>query len=97
MKSWLFFDRPGLADGDVAWIRDDVAVWRSNEGYQLFSKSVQRLCVVIDPAERTVKLIQDFVDSAHEENRLQNVLLAVTASRKVHGDCTRKSGLAGIK
>ena len=96
-RSWLLFERLGLDGNGTAWLRDEMAVWPSKEGYLAFSKSVKGLCVVNDPAERTVKLIQDFINSAHEEKRRQDVLLAVSASRKKHGTCGKKSSLAEMK
>ena len=51
-------------------------------GYLKFRKFVRGLTVVNDPAERVIKLIQDFVECSHDEELRQDTMLAVSDHRK---------------
>ena len=51
-------------------------------GYRKFADFVMNLLVVNDPAERGVKLIQDFVATSTDEDLRQARLLSASEQRK---------------
>ena len=50
--------------------------------FKRFFEFIQNLPVINKPAERNVKLIQDFVSGTHDEQLRQDLLLAVEKKRK---------------
>ena len=52
--------------------------------YKQFCKFVSSLPVVNDAGERTVKLIQDFINSSTDENLRKDMILAIEMKRKGH-------------
>ena len=52
--------------------------------YKQFCKFVSSLPVVNDAAERTVKLIQDFINSSTNEYLRKDMILAIEMKRKGH-------------
>ena len=83
-KSWLIFERLGLRDieGAMDWLKLSVGDWELMTGFKKYKAFVENLTVVNDPAERGIKLIQDFVESSTDEKTRQDLLLAVSEDRK---------------
>ena len=60
-----------------------------------FSDFVKGLNVVNDPAERSIKLIQEYINTCQDEELRQDLMLAVAEDRKVH-TVVKKENLAKI-
>ena len=70
-SSWYFFEH---LDIDTNFLSESPSDWEFNEAYNEARTKVKHLAVVNDPAEREVKLTQDFLHTAKNENTYQNVL-----------------------
>ena len=66
----------------MVWLKLEVSQWDLISGYRKFKDFVKFLTVVNDPAERGVKLIQDFVNQTSDENLRQDLILAVSDHRQ---------------
>ena len=56
--------------------------WHILSSFKRFKELASCIPVVNDSAERNVKLIQDFINSSHNEDLRQDLLLAVESKRK---------------
>ena len=56
--------------------------WQNDDHFKVSKFIVDALNVVNDPSERAVKLTNDFVSSAREEDHFQNLLQVVECDRK---------------
>ena len=88
-NSWLIFERLGISIVETEWLNLEVDQWESLSGYLKFRKFVRGLTVVNDPAERAIKLIQDFVECSHDEELRQDTMLAVSDHRKKFPKATK--------
>ena len=70
--------------------------WSDYSGYKRLQSFLSNLTVVNDRAERTIKLIQDFVGSCQDEELRQNILLSVEQKRKDVPYRARKKDLKDI-
>ena len=60
--TWLMFHLLRFdAEKDNGWLSRPAREWSSDGNYQAMAKYVKHLPVANDPAERSVKLIQDFL------------------------------------
>ena len=66
-RSWLLFNLLDLGPADSEWLQVEVHQWHLFSGFRKFRDFVKGLTVVNDPAERGVKMIQDFVNKYHDE------------------------------
>ena len=82
-ESWLLFHYLGITEQAEQWLEDKAANWNTYESFRKFEQFVTKLISVNDPAERTVKLAQDFISNVKDENYLQNKYLVVAEHRKV--------------
>ena len=64
-SSWHFFEH---LDIDNCFLSESPSDWEFNEAYNEARTKVKHLAVVNDPAEREVKLTQDFLHTAKNEN-----------------------------
>ena len=94
-KSWLMFSLLDMTDDDVNWLKKDVSDWPEDQGFVKFKEFVNGLTVVNDPAERSIKLVQEFVNTCQDEELRQDLMLAVSENRKVN-KVYKKSDLAEI-
>ena len=81
-RSWLMFHLLELGLSETEWLQVEVHQWNLFSGFRKFKEFVKGLTVVNDPAERGVKLIQDFVNKYHDEEARQDLLLTVDSHRK---------------
>ena len=70
--------------------------WSDYSGYKRLQSFLSNLTVVNDGAERTIRLIQDFVGSCQDEELRQNILLSVEQKRKDVPYRARKKDLKDI-
>ena len=84
-----------MGEKDLQWLKQDATSWPLDPGFLKFQEFVNNLTVVNDPAERSVKLIQEFVNTCQDEELRQDLLLAVSENRKLN-TVKRKSDLAAI-
>ena len=87
-SSWHFFEH---LDIDTSFLSESQSDWEFNEAYNEARTKVKRLAVVNDPAERGVKLTQDFLHTAKNENTYQNVLQVVEHHRKQNPNQRKKN------
>ena len=96
-KSWLL---PHLLDLDMEsmeWLQLAVHQWPLMSGFKKFSSLVKKLSVVNDPAERGVKLIQDFVNTTQDEEIHQWRMLSAADQRKKHSKNMTKQDMKVMK
>lgn len=74
-ESWLVFDYLEQAESQVKWLRYPVSVWNLDKDYKIFQNFVKKTSVVNDASERCVKLIQETVEQAKSEDKLQKMLV----------------------
>ncbi|XP_065660859.1 uncharacterized protein LOC136084580 [Hydra vulgaris] len=72
--SWLIFDILGHTSEKCLWMKLPQIFWKEFSGYNEFQSFVKSVEVVNDSSERAVKLIQDNVERAKSEEKLQNLL-----------------------
>ena len=77
------FSLLGMTDDDVKWLKTDISAWPEDGGFVRFKDFVHSLTVVNDPAERSIKLVQEFVNTCQDEELRQDLMLAVSENRKV--------------
>ena len=87
-KSWLLFDKLG-ANG--AWLNTDPGEWLSDEEYQRMSNFIRDLKVVNDLAERCVKDIQDYKNTANDAVHRDEILTVASDHRGVFQDLRKQS------
>ena len=71
-ESWFIFRVAGL--DEVAWLNEKVEDWPNFPSYKELKMFISRISVVNDCSERGVKLIQEYVDSARNEDLRQDIL-----------------------
>ena len=73
--SWFFFHVIGQEeDGSHRWLGANVQDWEELKEYKLFKAFIHKIDVGNDRAECRVKLIQEYIASAHSEGDLQDLL-----------------------
>ena len=87
-RSWSIFNLLDLAMEDMEWLSEDSSQWVLHEGYRRFVTFVKGLQVVNDPAERGVKIIQDFIKISTDETLRQQLILSVAEHRKKNSKVT---------
>ena len=76
--SWFFFHVNGQEeDCRHEWLHSSIQNWEYSSDYRKFKDFIKNIDVVNDRAERGVKLIQEYIGSAHCESDLQDLLLVV--------------------
>ena len=95
-RSWLAFERLGLRtqEGAMDWIKIPSTEWIHMTGFRKFKDFVSNLTVVNDPAERGVKLVQEYVESSTNESLRQDLMIVVAEDRKKFPGASNKSELA---
>ena len=96
-KSWLLPHLLGLDSESMEWIQLSVHQWPLISGFRKFSSLVQKLTIVNDPAERGVKLIQDFVNTSQDEDIRQWRMLSAADQRKKHSKNMSKKEMKLMK
>ena len=94
-RSWLIPKRLGLTVEDISWLKVPVENWSDYSGYMKLQYFLSNLTVV-NSAEITIRLIQDFVGSCQDEELRQNILLSVEQKRKDVPYRARKKDLKDI-
>ena len=89
-RSWLMFSLLNMTEDELAWLKLDVSLWSTDAGFMRFSDFVKGLNVVNDPAERSIKLIQEFINTCQDEELRQDLMLAVAEDRKVNKVALKK-------
>ena len=59
---------------DVSWLKEKVEDWPNFPAYNKLKLFISKMSVVNDCSERGVKLIQEFVDSSHDEALRQDII-----------------------
>ena len=99
-ESWLMFHYLGMVNmEDMMWLGEKVEDWEDFSTFQMFKKFVNELETVNDPAERTVKLAQDFLkNNTTIEQDLQHEYIMVAQHRKiVKGNKAGRKDKAALK
>ena len=81
----------------MAWLKLNVRDWHLTSGFQTFSNIVKKLLVVNDPAERGVKLVQDFIDTSQNEDIRQWRMISAADQRKKHSKKMSKNDMKELK
>ena len=81
-QSWLLPSLLKLQSNDMEWLFLEVHQWPLMSSYRKFAEFVRMMMVVNDPAERGVKLIQDFVATSTDEDLRQARMLSASDQRK---------------
>ena len=68
----------------MKWLTEDPSQWVLHEGYRIFARFIKGLQVVNDPAERGVKIIQDFVKISTDKKLRQQLILSIAEHRKLN-------------
>ena len=55
--------------------------WEVDDDYQEMAKIIERLAVVNDTAERSVKDIEDYANAAHDGEKRGNIILVANSHR----------------
>ena len=66
-------------------------------GFKVFHEYVTKMLVVNDPAERAVKLIQDFVNTTQDEDIRQWRMLSAGDQRKMYPKNMTKKDMKRMK
>ena len=84
-RSFLLLDH-------LCWKKEDLKVfdspfpeWHENDKFKELCKVIEGMQVVNDNAERTIKMIKDYIKTTKSEQGLQNILLAVDVMRERSG------------
>ena len=84
-RSFLLLDH-------LSWKKEDLKVfdspfpeWHENHKFKELCKVIEGMQVVNDNAERTIKMIKDYIKTTKSEQGLQNILLAVDVMRERSG------------
>ena len=83
------FDFLKLNKEQIEFLLLPPSTWHLLSVFNRLKQFAFSLPVVNDSAERNVKLIQDFINSSHDESLRQDLLLAVEAKRK--SDAVKKA------
>ena len=81
----------------TSFLTKDPSSWDDDEDYQEARKSVKRLAVVNDRAERGVALVQEFNKHMTKGEELQFLLQVVSEHRRQFPDCKKLTLLANEK
>ena len=82
----------------MVWLKLNVDQWPLISRYSVARDFFSSLTVVNDPAERGVKLVQDFVNSTTDEALRQDMMIAVLDHRKkVTGKNMTKKSLSNMQ
>lgn len=92
--SWYLIDVANLQDVD--WLHAAVYDWYKYSSYQKLKQFLSHIAVVNDAAERGVKLIQDYVDSCHNEELRQDLITLVKAHKVKNNAKTTKQELKNL-
>ena len=91
-RSWTMFNMLNMSSEDMEWLQEDASTWILRETYRTFVSFTKGLQVVNDPAERGIKIIEDFIHVSKDEALRQDLILAVSEHRKNHSlNMTKKS------
>ena len=70
----------------MMWLTMEVEDWELQEDFMVFKNFVKNLSTVNDPAERSIKLAQDFIkDEQNEEDLQAKYVVAAEHRKKVKG------------
>ena len=78
-KSWLLFK---LLGKDGAWLNLPVEEWDENIDYTQMCSVIQDLAVVNDTAERSVKDVEEFANSARDGDK-RGKIVTVAGSHRI--------------
>ena len=81
-NSWLLPHILDMSSEDLEWLQLEVCQWQLMSPYRRFAQFIRSLPVVNDPAERAVKLIQEFVDTTGDEELRQARMMSASDQRK---------------
>ena len=96
-QSWLLPSLLNLTSENMEWLDLDVHQWQLMSGFRKFSNFVRKLLVVNDPAERGVKLIQDFVSTSTDESLRQARMISASDQRKKYPTNMTKMEMRKLK
>ena len=96
-QSWLLPSLLNLTSENMEWLDLDVHQWQLMSGFRKFSNFVRKLLVVNDPAERGVKLIQDFVSTSTDESLRQARMISAIDQRKKYPTNMTKMEMRKLK
>ena len=81
----MIFNLIELSEEQREWMNVPETYWRNMTGFKMFKEFASKLSVTNDSAERNVKLIQEFVNSCHDEPLRQDLLLALDSTKRKAG------------
>ena len=81
-RSWLLPHLLGMGPEEMEWLKLEVHQWHLTSGFKAFAAFIEKMLVVNDPAERGVKLVQDFVNTTQDEELRQWRMLSAADQRK---------------
>ena len=84
-RSFLLLDHLGWKKEDLAVFDSPFSQWLRNKKFQELCTVIEGMEVVNDNAERTIKLIKDYIKTTKSEQGLQNILLTVDVMRERSG------------
>ena len=84
-RSFLLLDHLGWKKEDLAVFDSPFSQWLRNKKFQELCTVIEGMKVVNDNAERTIKLIKDYIKTTKSEQGLQNILLTVDVMRERSG------------
>lgn len=90
-NSWLLFDLLKLNESQE-WLKEPCDSWHQHKAYKKISNFVQNMVCTNDGAERSMHLIDEYIDKVRDENARQDLIQCVAHWRKNVTD-TRKSTL----
>ena len=96
-QSWLLPSILQLGSENMEWLMLEVHQWPLMSGFKKFSSFVSKLLVVNDPAERGVKLVQDFIDTSTDESLRQARMISTSEQRKNHSKNMTKKEMKNLK
>ena len=82
-RSWKLFDDLQISEESKNWMLLPCEEWKKHESFLKFEKYVKSLACVNDTSERKIKLIQDYVSSAKNEEKRQNILQCAHRNRSL--------------
>ena len=95
-RSHMLFDILGFTPEDLVWLRKPSSSWESYESYSKLKDFIDKMFVVNDPAERSIGMVQSYIDISRDEELRQDLFISMEEHRKTK-KATTKSKLSEIK
>ena len=90
-RSFLLLDHLGWTKEDLKVFNSPFNEWHNSDKFIKLCKVIKGMSVVNDTAERSIKLIKDYIKSTRSEDGLQRTLLSVDVMRERRGKFTNSN------